>query len=177
MQEINTTRCAMWKIVAIVAFLVILVVFFGPFLIVILVVIYLKTDLDLEKTLKSLWIYDCFWISAKTKVPWKNLPESQIEKPVKKVYYDYIRDMLNEKNKWKFDTMLEVKKEKKKEKLEFIWEDKLVNNKSKIRYRRRSNDNAKTKDLHFKTDKKYEFNWWKSIWDDYESVIDNLDKK
>ena len=170
MQEINNTKCTKWIILIVVAIMLFLLM---PFLVIILIAIYFKTDLNYKKILRNLWIYDCFNIPAKTQTPWEKKPNSQIKKPVKKVYYD---KLLEQKKKDSSNI---------KEKLMKELNDKIVEKRNKYEtnneFLDRKRKIKRDASPHVDTDKfdktsDNNYNWWKSIWDDYVSVLDKYQK-
>ena len=134
------------------------VLFLFPFITFILAVIYFKTDVSVKNILKKTWIYDCLWLEKITKAPWnRNWKWRDIE--IKKTRYDYIREARIKNKDYKvnnFDFL--VKENSKKE-----------NTRNKLKREAKNTVINKWNNLRSKN---YEFNSWKSIWDDYESVLD-----
>jgi hypothetical protein len=151
-----------FKVIIVIIIIAIIIFIVFPPLIFILGFLYFKSWVSLEKLLKVLWI-DIKNTNNSRKNNYSrnnsNAP-SKIKKPV--TY-----------KKTSYDELVENRKK-----------DKIV--KSRIQPINKNSYKAKEKNNNFSKNyspnsdnksNKYEFNWWKSIWDDYESVLSKMDNK
>jgi len=143
-----------------------------------------KINIDLDKVLKSIWLYDCikkyfpdfYKYIYKNKNKTDNIINNHLEKineSIKKRPKDLKRkekDIKKRKEKY----VEKTKKENFKEKKEY-----LEKSKDKNRFSRGTFNSLKNKSNSFNNSKvkTTSFNNWKSIWDDYESVVDIMNKR
>ena len=177
-----------WIIPVVILLLFFMIAF--PFLIVIFVIIFYNSKLNLEEIIKKIWIENCVWIEKITKDKWIQDWKINREK-FKKVYYDYIKEEKQKKNNTE---SLEIKSKIKKNEYEVF--DEYLDETKKLKMETNNIKKASTKKVKddfykskyssknklktYWTDKKlkkYEFNWWKSIWDNHVGVLDEFDKK
>ena len=135
-----------------------------------------KTNISFNKLLEFIWVYDCikyfFWDYEKDDWWYKSTKKS-----TRNIYLEKINEAIKKRAE---ELKRKEKREKQKEldkfsKNDLLW-DELENwNKNKTRKIERKPIYSKVK-----KNTKYEhssFNDWKSIWDDYESVMDIINKK
>lgn len=121
-----------------------------PFAIILLLFYLYKSDFNLNKSLKKYWLLKCYYLE-------KSLKTFKAAYEENKKNYEILKND---------ETWLDI--EKKTEFKEDAYT--IIDNDIKFVDSEIYNSNiANTKNT---STNKYEFNSWKSIWDDYESVID-----
>ena len=174
-----------WIILAIIIFLI----WTGLFIVLIFIFFIFfwwnkKTNINFTKVLESIWIYDCikyiFWDYEKKDWNTKRNKWVIINNYLEKINKS-IKKRAEELNK--IEKIKRQRKTKKIEKTKILWEIiqieeykkeekiKITNNTDFLGNRPKSKSKSKSKYEHSS------FNNSKSIWDDYESVIDIINKR
>ena len=169
----------MWFILAIIIFLI-----WSGLFIVLIVVFFVffwwnkKTNINFTKVLESIWVYDCikyiFWDYEKK--DWNDNRNKWV------MINDYL-EKINKSIKKRADELKKKEKKEKQKELEQFENTEILWERPKIEEYKKEEKNYKTNNTSFwriKSKSKYEhssFNDSKSIWDDYESVIDIMNKK
>ncbi len=136
---------------------ILMISWFAMFLaLIIFILLYLSMNenntLNYDKVLEFFWVIDCIWfLFSKGKNSSQNSYKNNIQKKLDKL---------------KLEEKLEKQKELKKleNSIEFLKDEKINKKNSLDSWNIYSKNNNS-------------FEWWKSIWDDYESVLDNFNKK
>ncbi len=135
-----------------------------PFLLILAFIFFVNTDIDLDRIFVKYEIYTCI-----KELLW----DEEKYKTFKKWVYSV--DMQIAKYKWKNKKDKKVEKIEKMDKINYTWET-LIYSSDKSKPVKETNINEEK--LQTKTKRKqnsdFSFNNWKSVWDDYESVVDKL---
>ena len=163
----NTKKIKSKKIAGI---LVIIFIFNLPYSLILIPIAIIAVKLWFIKKTK---IYDFFWYTWYIEKISKNFNKhkyssNNYENKPKNKYYENkeIEEKSNEKKVWKNYYDEEIINE--------TFEDlvaKAEHKKQILEKKNYSKENKKIKKSYSKNKNTYEFNWWKSIWDDYESVV------
>lgn len=165
---------------AIIVFLALFIYIFPP-LIIFFIIIFFKTDLSVAKLLQVIWVYDC--IQKNEKPFWYN-KETYNEKV--NIAIEKLKNKRNDKNKKQYDRLIEMFEQAKtqrdterKEKREIKYTNSRVVQTqlpTQIKSKIKPSKPAPYKHMWQTKQKSYDYNGGKSIWDDYESVIDTMNK-
>ncbi len=146
-------KCKEKLILTLVSFVIIITFCIAiPPLFIVFIFIIIKKRISIEKIIKSTWFHDCIKVFLWDKKYIKELAKKRYKKEEnKKRKKESFREILNKKN----------------------GENSFINTNIKNSYNKKELKKEKPKN---KQSNKLSFNDWKSIWDDYTSILDDFKK-